>query len=74
MTLTVAIIANLTAILALIAGLAHVMSRARRLTPHVATDAEPAAATLEAGHRATVRRSVRSGSAWTPARSRQFSS
>jgi cell division protein FtsX len=41
MSLTVALAINVTIIVALLAGLAYVMSRTKRLTPHTSTQAEP---------------------------------
>jgi hypothetical protein len=46
MTTTAVIVANIIADVALAGGLTYLMSRARRLTPHVGARGEPALATV----------------------------
>jgi hypothetical protein len=71
MTLTAAIIANVIADVALIGGLTYLMSRASRLTPHVAATTEPALAAVRVEHRSASGRSTRSNSGLVPAYSHQ---
>jgi hypothetical protein len=70
MTFTIAILANVIADIALIGGLAYLMSRPRRLTPHLATALAPNAR-VEVARRSSRRRATRSSSALQPAYARQ---